>query len=65
MEAEHSTEYVAIPGWCGFQKEDGAVAIVGGEDALVLAQHYEPFAVYRRVQIDASCDCSTVMKHDR
>ena len=44
-------EYVALRGWCGFENREGHIALVHGEEALMLAARSaaEPFAVYRRM----------------
>ena len=44
-------EYVALRGWCGLENREGHIALVHGEEALMLAARSaaEPFAVYRRM----------------
>jgi hypothetical protein len=40
--------FCALPGWCGFEDEQGRVVITNDRDTVLdLATRHEPFAVYR------------------
>lgn len=48
---DERVEFIPIKGYCGFIDSYGRAAVVTANEALGLAKKYEPFAVYRRMEL--------------